>query len=175
MLLEKIMKSPYQIYCDMDGVLCDFNARFEHFTGLQPSIYKERAIRKYGEEIGMKKFWDLIDVEVGVRYWRGMSWMPEGKMLWGYIKPYKPILLTSPSRNDNSRIGKSLWVEDNLGNYKIQFSFSNEKQEYAGPNNILIDDRKDIIMNWKAKNGIGFHYTGEGMEDIIRELKKLGI
>lgn len=173
MIIEN--KAPYQIYCDMDGVLCDFDARFEHFTGVTPDEYRKRAEQKYGSEIGMQKFWELIDIEVGVRFWRGMSWMPEGKLLWDYIKPHNPILLTSPSMHNNSRVGKAGWVEDQLGKYKIQFAYSNEKQEYASPSRILIDDRSKIIMGWKAQNGIGFLYTGEGMENIIRELKKLGI
>jgi len=173
MLVEK--KTPYTIYCDLDGVLCDFNLRFEHFSGITPDEYRTRAYNLYGNKKGMEKFWQLIDEEVGVRFWRGMSWMPEGKMLWNHIKPYNPTLLTSPSRHENSRIGKAGWVEDQLGNYKIQFAYSAEKQDYAGPNKILIDDREKIIMNWKAQNGIGFLYKGEGMADIIRELQKLGI
>ena len=175
MIVENKPNIPYQIYCDMDGVLCDFEGRFEHFTGWTPDQYRDKAFEQYGEQKGMEKFWSLIDEEVGVRFWRGMGWMPEGKMLWDHIKKYKPTLLTSPSRNEVSRIGKAGWVEDQLGNYKIEFAYSAEKQEYATPNSILIDDREKIIMAWKAQNGIGFLYEGQGMEDIIRELQKLGI
>jgi hypothetical protein len=164
----------YSIYIDMDGVLCDFEERFEHFTGMHPQEYKENAIYQYGEKKGLEKFWDIIDNQVGIRFWRGMGWMPEGRELWDYIKDKTPILLTSPSRHDNSKEGKTLWVKDNLGNYPIEFKRAQDKSNFASPTSILIDDREDTIMSWKQKNGIGFLYKNN-TQDIIRELQKLGI
>jgi len=35
-------KPPYKIYCDMDGVLTDFESRFEHFTGMHPKNMKKQ-------------------------------------------------------------------------------------------------------------------------------------
>ena len=32
---------PYKIYCDMDGVLTDFEKRFEHFSGMHPQEYEK--------------------------------------------------------------------------------------------------------------------------------------
>ena len=50
---EESNKSPYKIFCDMDGVLTDFDARFRYFGNMDPRAYES----KYGKE----KFWDLID------------------------------------------------------------------------------------------------------------------
>ena len=86
-LKEEKDKPPYKIYCDMDGVLTDFESRFDHFTGMNPQVYE----KKYGIE----QFWHLIDNKIGVRFWVGMPWMPQGKKLWEFIKPYQPDLLTS--------------------------------------------------------------------------------
>ena len=36
---------PYKIYCDMDGVLTDFESRFEHYSGMTPKEY-EKSIKK---------------------------------------------------------------------------------------------------------------------------------
>lgn len=175
LLFEQEQNSiPYQVYCDMDGVLCDFESRFEHFTGISPQEYKDKAIIQYGEKKGMEKFWDVIDNQIGVRFWRGMSWMPEGRQLWDYIKQYKPILLTSPSQKESSKKGKKMWIHDNLGDYDVIFKKSSEKYIYSSPNNILIDDREDNIMDWKLKNGIGILYKGNTQE-VIRELQKIGI
>ena len=70
MIEEELQKENYTLYCDMDCVLCDFDARFDYFTGMAP--------RKYEEKYGTKKFWELIDGEVGIRFWVGMPWMPDG-------------------------------------------------------------------------------------------------
>jgi hypothetical protein len=174
-LIEQLSEGQYQIYQDLDGCLSDFNERFEHFSGMSPDDYMEMATKQFGEKIAKQRFWNLIDEQVGMRYWRGMKWMPEGKQLWDYIKQFNPIILTAPSYNEVSVIGKKLWVQDNLGSHvPIEFRQAKEKVDFAGPNKILIDDREDTISSWKAQNGIGFLYQGE-TEPIIRELKKLGL
>lgn len=177
-LLEELsvdISNQYQIYQDLDGCLCDFDERFEHYSGMDPKEYETQAIQQYGEKMGKQKFWNLIDDQVGVRFWRGMKWMPEGKELWDYVKKYKPIILTAPSMNEVSRIGKKLWVQDNLGsNIPIEFKRSSQKHEFSKPNAILIDDRVENIQSWKSKNGIGILYKGNTNE-VIRELKKIGL
>lgn len=172
-LLENLTDS-YQIYCDMDGTLTDFEGRFEHFTGIIPSLYKSQAVGEFGEKIGMDRFWDVIDNQVGIRFWRGMGWMPEGRELWDYIKPHKPKILTAPSRHPSSREGKQMWVKENLGDFEVIFKNSESKSQLAKPNHILIDDRPEIINSWKVNNGIGILYVGDTNE-VIRELNKLGI
>jgi len=168
--LREIKEKPsYQIYCDMDGVLCDFKGRFEHFTGLEPEEYKD----KYSKNM----FWDLIDKKVGLKYWSDMSWTPMGKLLWNYIKPYNPELLTSPSFDDNSRLGKLLWVKKNLkGSPKVNFKRAKEKHHFANENSILIDDRLDTIGRWKNAGGIGIHHPENTLDIsiILEQLKDLG-
>jgi hypothetical protein len=170
---EEKPKINYQIYCDMDGVLCDFEGRFEHFTGLSPDQYRAKAQKEYGEKKVDEKFWDIIDHQVGLRFWRGMPWMPEGRELWDYIKPYKPTLLTAPSWHNSSREGKQLWVNDHISGTPIIFKQADKKANLSSPNKILIDDREDTIMNWKHKNGIGILYTST--KQVINDLKQLGI
>jgi FMN phosphatase YigB (HAD superfamily) len=170
---EEKPKINYTIFCDMDGVLCDFESRFEHFTGLSPDQYREKAKREYGEKKVDERFWDIIDHQIGLRFWRGMPWMSEGKELWNYIKPYKPTLLTAPSWHNSSKEGKQLWVDDHTPGTPIIFKQADKKSDLSGPNKILIDDREDTIMNWKHKNGIGILYTST--EQAINELKQLGI
>ncbi len=157
----------YQIYCDMDGVLTDFERRFDFFTGMHPQDYE----KKYG----IAKFWNLIDVEIGVRFWVGMGWMPRGKELWDFIKPYQPHLLTSPSKNDTSRLGKNLWVRNNLNpKPKTIFAYSKDKQRYSNKSSILIDDKKSNIKEWIASGGIAFRVENGDITPAIQGLKKLG-
>ncbi len=165
---KKSIKPPYQIYCDMDGVLCDFAGRFDHFTGMSPNEYKDTK--------GSKMFWKLIS-DVGEVFWSEMEWTPKGRELWKFIEPYKPQLLTAPSFEQSSRDGKLLWVSKNLPSWvKVNFRPAEKKQELANPNTILIDDKESTIMQWNSQNGIAIHHPENtiNLEPIYNKLKELG-
>ena len=166
-LKEEQEKPPYKLYCDMDGVLTNFESRFEHFSGMHPQEYE----KKYGIE----QFWHLIDTKIGVRFWVGMEWMPQGKKLWEFIKPYQPDLLTSPSRDNTSRLGKNLWARNNLNpKPKVIFAYSKDKQRYANENSILIDDKKSNINEWTANGGIAIRCKDGDVNHVIQKLQELG-
>lgn len=166
-LKEEKPTPPYKIYCDMDGVLTDFEKRFEHFTGMNPQEYEKAK--------GTAAFWHLIDTEIGVRFWVGMDWMPEGKRLWDFISPYKPDLLTSPSRDNTSRLGKNLWAKNNLSpKPRVIFAYSKDKQRYANDKSILIDDKKSNINEWTSKGGIAIRCKNGDVNHVIQKLQELG-
>jgi hypothetical protein len=158
---------PYKIYCDMDGVLTDFQKRFEHFSGTTP--------KEYENKYGTAAFWNLIDVEIGLKFWSEMDWMPQGQQLWQFIEKYKPELLTSPSKDNSSRLGKKLWVKNNLTPLpNVIFSYSEDKQRYANPNAILIDDKKSNINEWAAKGGIAIRCKDGNVAHVIQKLIEIG-
>lgn len=157
-------KTQYKIYCDMDGVIADFDKRFEQFTFM--------SSREYEDKYGTEKFWEVISKE-GVKFWVGIPWMPKGKELWNYIKKYNPTLLSAPSRENESRLGKRLWVKNHIPGTKLVLATRVNKQNYAEPNTILIDDRPDTISEWNARGGKGILFIST--EQTIDELKKLGL
>ena len=164
---EEKEKPPYKIYCDMDGVLTDFESRFEHFTGKHP--------QEYEKEFGVESFWHLIDVKIGVRFWIGMDWMPQGKKLWDFIQPYGPDLLTSPSRDNASTLGKQLWAKNNLNpKPKVIMAYSKDKQRYANENSILIDDKPSNIEEWIGAGGIAIRCKNGNTDEVLKKLKELG-
>jgi len=166
-LKEKKEVPPYKIYCDMDGVLTDFEERFEHFSGMKP--------KEYENKFGTPAFWELIDVKVGIKFWAGMKFMPQGHQLWNFIKPYQPDLLTSPSRDNGSRLGKNIWVKNHLNpKPKTIFAYSADKQRYANENSILIDDKKSNIEQWASKGGIAIRCKDGDVNSVIEKLKELG-
>jgi len=165
-LIREIVEEPkYKIFSDMDGVLTDFDASFKKASdGIAP--------RDYEKKFGKDKFWELIDGG-GVGYWVGMPYMPDGETYWNYIKDYDVELLSSPSRSNTSRLGKRLWVRNNMPGVKLTLAQAYLKKNYAAPNHILIDDRKSNIDEWRAEGGIGILHTSAA--DTIQQLKKLGL
>jgi hypothetical protein len=167
---EQTMKNKYRIFCDMDGVLVDFDKGYEDLTGLHT---------KHADVQDSNDFWNkfregLKEKNIGeFEYWSRLDWMPDGKELWNYIKPYNPYVLTAPSRDPQSREGKRAWAErlDNMKN--IYFKAAAFKSEYAAPNRILIDDRADTIERWNKNGGIGILHTSTA--NTIEQLKKLGL
>ena len=173
LLKEDIAKS-YDVYVDMDGVLTDFERRFEQFAGVTPDEFIAQKTIEFGKDKANEQFWDLIDKQIGVRFWAGMPWMPEGEKLYKYLKKYKPTILTSPSREESSRIGKGVWIKRNMSGTPYKFGYkASGKAKYAAPNAILIDDRSDNISAWKSAGGIGILY--KSTDQVINELSKLGL
>ncbi len=164
-LFENEEEKEYIIYSDMDGVVANFNERFKEFSdNLLPQDYVDK--------FGLEKFWELID-EVGVRFWIGINWMPDGKKYWNYIKKYNPILLSAPSRKNESRLGKRIWAKKYMPGTKVILAYADNKKNYADGNSILIDDRKKNIEQWKAAGGIGILHTDA--DSTIAQLKELGL
>ena len=160
--LEEQEKIDYKIYCDMDGVLVDFEGGYEKLTGIDL-----KGEFKKGDD-----FWDPIKV-AGVGFWAGLKWMPDGQKLWDYIKPLKPEILSAPSREESSRIGKAVWVKYKLPGTKLILRYAKQKQQLATPESILIDDRQINIDQWEAAGGIGILHTSA--DNTISQLKQLGL
>ena len=159
-LNEKVMD--YKIYCDMDGVIADFELGYKELTGIDLQVKKPE-----GEE-----FWDPIS-KAGVGFWAGLKWMPGGQKLWDYLKPFNPQLLSAPSREQSSRIGKAVWVKHKIPGTKLILRYAKQKQQLATPNSILIDDRQVNIDQWEAAGGIGILHTNTA--NTIKQLKQLGL
>ena len=153
----------YTIYCDMDGVLVDFEKGYKELTGTYTKNHPDKST-----------FWQPVDTE-GPSFWANLPWMPDGQTLWRYIKRYKPYILSSPSRSLSSNEGKKAWCKININNqYKDLLLYQRaQKQLFSGENHILIDDLSNTIDEWNAKGGIGILHTSAA--DTISKLKKLGL
>ena len=163
---EDKIETKYTIYSDMDGVLTDFDSRFKEFSkGIAPKDYENK--------FGIKKFWNLVDEIGGVDFWADMDWMSDGKTYWNYISKYDPIILTAPSMNPVSRLGKRKWRDSNLPGVRMKMASARNKPNYSKRNSILIDDRQDTIDAWNAGGGIGIHHTSAA--NTIKRLKELGL
>jgi hypothetical protein len=171
------------IFCDMDGVLVNFDKGYQDLTGMSTH---------HVDAQGKKEFWKAFrqglenSGESEKHYWANLDWQPGGKELWDYIKEYNPYILTAPSVNfdlpydqrynreyNESMQGKLEWVQRLSNMRKIYFASAVNKPKLAGSNKILIDDRKDTIDSWNANGGIGILHTSA--ENTIKQLKELGL
>jgi len=198
-LEEESRAFPYQIYCDMDGVLVDFekgaveqinkDLKDESITG--KSIDKLRQkLASMGRETITSQHLAKEDMEKRLKaarkymysrlqddatYWADLDWNRGGKDLWSYISKYNPYILTTPMKDKASKIGKAMWIKENLTPVPEKVFMSDEKYKWAtnedGSPNILIDDFTTNTIPWEEHGGIAILHTST--EKTIKELEEL--
>lgn len=150
----------YKLFCDLDGVLADFEGGYLKLTGIDIS-------NNFQTNSG---FWKPID-KAGSKFWEYLEWMKDGKELWKFIQPFNPVILSAPSRQKSSHIGKQKWVKNNLKNVPLLLKRAEEKQQYASENHILIDDRSDNCERWTNAGGISIVH--KNAKNTISQLYKI--
>ena len=163
----------WYIYLDMDGVVANFNKRFEDLSGMLPQAFVDKN--------GLNAFWDLIDEKHKVAFWRGIEIMPGAEKLVNFVSKYPYEMLTAPSVKKQSIIGKGLWVKDKVGTLypsKPKVTYRPAKLKHTvKPNltqyDILIDDKKSTIDRWNNAGGTAIFYVNA--DQVIDELKNLGL
>lgn len=163
--IKENQSSKYTIYQDLDGCLGAFDEQFQKYSG---GISCDDYVIKFGRN----EFWEVIN-KAGSKFWSEIKWLPDGKQLWNYIKPYNPIILTAPSYDPSSKIGKKEWMENNLPGVEMILCYAKDKKQYASSTSILIDDSESNIKDWSEAGGISILYTST--TQTIKELKKLGL
>jgi len=148
--LYEAIKPKYIIFCDMDGVLVDFDKGYNNLTG-KPTNHN--------------------DVQDKYEYWVNLPWMSDGMILWNYIKKFTPYILTAPSRDPGSKQGKIEWANRLDGMKNIYFKPAYAKAEYSKKNRILIDDKSSTIEQWNQRGGIGILHTST--TNTIKQLQQL--
>ena len=164
-LNEKIEK--YKIFLDMDGVIVDFIKQADEFFGAKSwDQWKEMK----------KSHWSKVSA-YGEKFWSEMDWLPDGQKLWNYLESkYKDIqiLTAHPLDKGGAEIGKRNWLIKNI-NHNIAANaiicMGRDKQTYAAPNHILIDDSERNIRQWRNRGGIGIFH--KNTNSTIKQLKRL--
>ena len=192
------MKVKYQIYCDMDGVLVNFedtcthliNADLRNADKVPKEIYQSYTLMK--RELMSQKRLSITKndfsreadnrlqsvraymyerVQNNLEFWCTLPWRSDGKQLWNYIQNFnpKPIILTAPMGGDNCIIGKKLWAKNHLHDSEI--ILNEQKHEHSTPQSILIDDYIENVIPWREKGGICIHH--KNTDDTIKEIKNI--
>jgi hypothetical protein len=155
--------SKISLFVDMDGVLVNFEKGLESFG--YGTIDEIKAKR------GDSFIWVLLS-RVDESFWKNLEWMPDGKELWTYCRPHNPIILSAPTNEHSSRVGKEIWVRQHLGpDIKLILEKAKDKYKHAEPGDILIDDMKPNIDGWIAAGGVGILHINT--KDTISKLDKI--
>ena len=152
-----------KVNVDMDGVLTDWDGAVKELTGeiLDLNDPKDKKDRVY----------KAIDA-AGPRFWSDMKWLPDsvgGKALWTILKPFSPILLSSPGQFLYAEQGKKEWVSKNMPGTVL--FLDPDKFKYAERDSVLIDDMEKNISAWQGSGGIGIlHKNTESTEIALLSL-----
>jgi len=153
-----------KIFLDMDDTITAFSESVKELgagSGLPDDASDEDRQRMY----------KAID-EAGVEFWAKMPWAKEGKALWKFLKPYHPVLLSSPGKFRDAEPGKQNWVNRELPG--VTLICDPEKFRYAERGSILIDDMQSNIEAWKEAGGTGILHTSvsdtkEKFKDLLKK------
>jgi hypothetical protein len=158
------VKPNLELFLDLDGVMASFDARVIKLSGKHPK-----------EFLRSKDLWNVVMGDKD--FFLSLELMPDADDLWRYCKQYHPTFLTGAPPGDHTKAQKRLWVEQKFGPEYITIVLpKREKQLYAGPLKVLVDDTKINIDQWIAAGGIGILHkdvwdTISQLEDIRRWYK----
>ncbi len=135
----------FLLYCDLDDVLVDFKGACEKL-----GVYEKLSTDP-------ETAWKKINAK-GAAFWEKMEWMPGAQVLWKFIAPYDPIILSARSEDRKSVTGKRQWIKKQLGRKDGLIVWKKDKKDYASPKSVLIDDDENNIIEWENAGGVGVHH-----------------
>lgn len=153
----------FKIFCDLDGVLVDFERGIFELTG------------KPIENQTTSKMWQRV--ANCPNFFERLEFTTYGKQMWediNIICNSVPIILTGIPSSTKRRydIEKQNWCHTNLGDHvNVITCNSSDKHKFASNNHVLIDDRIEIGRQWTESGGTFIHHITP--ERTIYELSTL--
>ena len=148
------------IFCDMDGVLVDFNGAFQRKFGIAPS------------SLPREQLWEkVLNTE---NYWCNLPKAKNADKLVDCLNKYGFCILTGlPAYGyDKAEKEKRIWLKENYNKEcDVICCLSKDKQNFGKKNDILIDDLEKNIQRWEEMGGIGILHTSA--ENTIKKLEEL--
>lgn len=167
------------IYVDLDDTIYDFSGLFELRFGMRPK-----------ELPSDEAFWEILnsnpdgifsDGRPFPSYLEFLSFVTRYAFMYGYTVKILSALSPHNKLTTEEQIReKNFWVKKFVTNYgfnipAIYTADAHGKQDYAGSGEILIDDSKTNISEWRTKNGTGILHTNfsQSMTELVVALELL--
>lgn len=144
-------KPAFRIFLDCDGVICDFDTP-------RWTTYKD------------VKSTDDLPLE----FWANLQWNPGGREMYDELCKLAPVtILTSPSNNGSSAMGKIQWINRELKTR--DYLIGGCKWACAAPNHILVDNSIEKITRFISGGGIGVLHprNSANVWTTINEVKRI--
>ena len=200
-LLEQNSPSgKYVLYWDCDGVLADFEAAINSNSSFLEQDAKLAQMAKdiFGKEVNreelkpmlagfhrepqlkaLKRLFNVVqdklyDYAKREGFFLNLKPMPGAKRMFetaNSMVSEKPKILSAPVDSLFCEPEKRQWVARHFGMPDEDVIIEHDKEIYAAPNHILIDDRKNNISKWLAAGGIGILHTSP--DDTIKQLEEI--
>ena len=148
-----------QIYCDMDGVLADFDAHYLRIFGYVPT-------RPGGTD------WKAVRAHPG--FYATIPPMPGLSALWNRLSPHGPIVLTGLPSWPHAEAEKREWINRHLPpRTHVICCRAADKHQFCRPGDLLIDDYPRHKQRWLDAGGVWI--THVSAQSTCAQLTALGI
>lgn len=156
------------IFLDLDNTIADWTSGYHNYARKYASTTYPDAKAFKDLEDGNHKHSRWLD-RFGSEFWNQLEWLPWGKDLYQYCKSLCPtIILTAPTLNPTSAMGKMQWLNREIGSR--DWVISGCKQCMASQNNLLLDDSEKFVSRWLSAGGPAILFKPENLEPIKRTL-----
>eukprot|EP00668_Euglena_longa_P031706 GGOE01040949.1.p1 GENE.GGOE01040949.1~~GGOE01040949.1.p1 ORF type:complete len:300 (-),score=58.71 GGOE01040949.1:116-1015(-) len=153
------------IFCDLDGVLTDFECSVRELCGRPP------------EQCQKDEMWSkLMAVKDGGPdgFYSQLPWTDDGPALWEAIAPLDPIILSGCPKGTWAAQQKRRWCARELGPHvEVRTCLAQQKCHHSCKGAVLIDDRLSLRSAWQARGGRFIQHTSTA--NTIVMLHQLGV
>lgn len=153
------LKENQRLFCDLDGVLADFDGYYRANFGVDPRTVPDPEMWKNVAKTG--------------QWFRDLPPMADAFDLWDTIKHMNPIIISGvPRGNAKYELQKRAWVLHYLGrDTRVITCESANKSQYCFPGDIIIDDWEKHQQKWIDKGGLWVLHRSA--EQSINELRTI--
>lgn len=149
------LNNTFKIFCDLDGVLVDFEKGINDLTG--KPIKNQTTSKMWQRVANCLDFFERLEfTSYGKEMWKTICEIYQA----AYQHQTSPVILTGiPSGKIRYDLQKLNWCKKHLGEHvNVITCMSHDKHKYCSSGAILIDDRLELGRQWVAAGGIFVHH-----------------